>query len=193
MNKRIGQQILIGLGALFAVSPLMAHPLGGEVGSITSGLLHPLLGVDHMIAMLAVSIWAVQRGSRFIWQLPLLFSLVLLGGAVLASTGIYLPLMESFIALSILIMGLAISLRQTVNALVGMLMIAGFGLYHGFAHGIALPAGGLGLEYLAGLWLSTAMIHIIGIISAMFLQRTSLLHWSGAPLIGLGGLLLLGA
>lgn len=193
MKIKVYLQILSGIGMLIAAFQLSAHPLLNESGNLTGGLLHPFSGLDHVIAMLAVSLWAVQRGAQFVWKIPFLFSLMLLAGAVLASTGIQLPLLETFIALSILVLGVLISLQPTVQVLVGMLMMTGFALYHGYAHGIALPAGAINIEYLTGLWLSTALIHGVGIGGGLILQRFghTVLRWSGVPLLGLGSLLLL--
>ena len=192
MKIKIYLRVLLSFGILIAALPLAAHPLSVESG-VGSGLLHPFTGIDHVIAMLAVGIWVVQRGSQYLWKIPLFFSLVLLAGVMLASTGIQLPMAETVIALSILFLGIVISLQPRVRTFVGMLMITGFAIYHGYAHGIAVPAGAITTEYLTGLWFSTALLLSIGIIVALFLQIVSnrVLRWSGAPLIGIGSLLLL--
>lgn len=192
MKTKVYQQALLSIGMLLAALPLAAHPLSVESG-VSSGLLHPFTGIDHVIAMLAVGIWAVQRGSQYLWKIPLLFSLVLLAGVMLAGTGIQLPMAETVIALSVLLLGILISLQPRVSTFVGMLMIAGFAIYHGYAHGVAVPAGAITTEYLTGLWVSTSLLHFVGIIAALYTQFVSnrVLRWSGAPLIGLGSLLLL--
>jgi len=193
MKNKNYQRVLLSIGMLMAALPLSAHPLWSEGGSLSSGLLHPFLGIDHVIAMLAVGMWAVQRGARFVWKIPLVFSLILLMGVVLAGTGIQLPMTETIIALSILILGILISMRSSVHLYIGMLMIACFAIYHGYAHGIAIPAGAITVEYLTGLWLSTALLHFAGILAALFMQHVSnrVLRWCSVPLIGLGSLLLL--
>ncbi len=164
---------MIGKTAVFIISlfpPLaMAHSGGADVGGWTAGLLHPLLGMDHLLAMFAVGMLGARLGGRGLWRLPLLFVGMLLLGAVLALNGHLLPHLEQGIVLSVVLFGLLVALPRVSTGL-GAALVAGFALYHGMAHGVEMPPASVGTAYLAGLLVSTALLHLAGILSVLRLH-----------------------
>jgi urease accessory protein len=169
-------------------SPLaMAHTGGAEAGGWVAGLMHPLLGLDHLLAMFAVGMLGARMGGRALWRLPLLFVGMLLMGAVLALNGHLIPYMEQGIALSVVLFGLMVALPR-VSAGMGAALVAGFALYHGMAHGAEMPLAAVGLAYLAGMAVSTALLHLAGILSVSRLQ--AVFARAGGVAIAAGGLVL---
>lgn len=187
------QQVVIALLMVLFTLPAVAHPTTDSGSSLLSGLFHPLAGIDHVLAMIAVGLWAARRGAQVEWWIPIMFSIMLLAGAILAISSLQLPWLETWIASSLLIMGLLISLQAKVRTSMAMLLIGGFAVYHGYAHGI-VSTGMMSPEYLVGLWMSTILLQLVGVVTAVLLSRANmgLLRWSGVPLIAIGALFLTG-
>jgi urease accessory protein len=139
-----------------------AHPLHGTGDGVAAGLAHPFHGLDHLLAMIAVGVWAAQCGGRWLWAIPLSFVVAMLTGGALGSLGLVLPLTEPLVATSVLILGLLIARRVRLQW-VGLLLAAGFALFHGLAHAAALPSGAGALAYAAGFAAATAILHATGI------------------------------
>lgn len=140
-----------------------AHVHNGEAISFLSGLKHPLSGLDHIVAMIAVGIWGAQLGAPAIWLLPLAFPMVMALGGMLGLLGVPLPGIEFGIAGSAILLGAAVlmELRPPIGfaaALVGF-----FAIFHGYAHGSELPAGENGLLYSIGFVMATGCLHGVGI------------------------------
>lgn len=160
------------LPALLAIAatPAFAHPGHAPHGSFTTGFLHPLLGQDHLLAMIAVGLWAAALGGRTFWLLPAGFvgGMVLGFGAALA--GIGLPMVEPMILGSVIVLGLvvALALRMSPGASAGV--VALFGLFHGHAHGAEMGSAGI-LAYALGFVLATGMLHGSGVLAGGFLLR----------------------
>lgn len=128
-----------------------------------TGLSHPISGLDHVAAMVAVGLWGAQLGSPALWLLPVAFPMVMAFGAFLALVGMGLPGVEVGIAVSGLVLG-AMVLAQARPALpIAMLIVAAFAVFHGHAHGTELPANQSGLAYSAGFVISTGLLHATGI------------------------------
>lgn len=180
---------------LLATSPVYAHPLHGAVGGFAGGLLHPLLGIDHLLAMVAVGIWAAQLGGAALWKVPLAFIGTLLIGAVIGMAGIGLPMIEPMVAASVMALGIAISLRAQLPTALASLVVAAFALFHGHAHMTELPAAVSVFTYVAGFTLTTVLLHGIGIVTGYLLQRhtpVAVLRAGGIGLAGVGVWLLAG-
>ena len=187
---------LAGSAALVALaaSPAHAHPqVGAAADGLVLGALHPVLGADHLLAMVAVGLWAAQRGGRSTWVLPLAFVGTMIVGALLGASGVALPGVEQGILLSVLLLGALVAAAATAPAAVGALVVAAFALLHGHAHGGEMPATASGIAYGAGLALATATLHAAAVIAALALRRRAVgavaLRVAGAA-IGLGGLAL---
>lgn len=171
---------IAGLAAAAVVvgaAPALAHVglPGHEHGGFAAGLAHPVSGLDHLLAMLSVGIWsalATRGGAGRLWLAPAAFVFAMLLGAVAGHAGIALPLVETGIAVSVVVLGLMIAARVELPALVGAGLVALFAIYHGHAHGA--EATGAIAAYMAGFALTTAMLHVTGIGLGLLLTRTRL-------------------
>jgi len=181
---------------LLAASPVYAHPLHGDAaGGFVRGLLHPLLGIDHLLAMVAVGVWAAQLGGSAVWKVPPAFVITMLIGAGAGLAGIGLPLIEPMIAASVVVLGLVIATQVRMSAWLASLLVAVFALFHGHAHMAELPAGALALNYIVGFALTTATLHGAGIAMGYLLHRhasNALVRAGGIGLAGVGVWLLTG-
>ena len=143
---------------------------GGHGGGFASGVAHPLGGADHVLAMVAVGLWAVQAGGRALWAAPVAFLAAMLAGAGIGFAGVAFPAVEPVILASAVILGAAVAfaIRPPLGA--ALAAIAIFGLAHGHAHGAEGPAAGAAL-YALGFALATAALHGIGIAMGYALSR----------------------
>lgn len=172
------------LALVAAASPglALAHPGHAEQASFLAGALHPLTGIDHLLAMLAVGLWAAQLRQRAALMLPALFPVAMVAGAALAFAGVALPAVEPVIALSVIVLGAAIVAGLQLPLAAGGAMIALFAVAHGFAHGAELPAGANVAGYAAGFIGSTICLHLAGLFLGLADQRRR-----GGQLLRIGG------
>ena len=169
-----------------------AHTFGAWGAGPAEGFLHPLSGLDHTLAMLAVGMWATQLGGRAHWALPGAFVLAMVAGAVIALAGITLPGVENGILVSVLVLGLAISWGARLPLWAPIGVVAVFAVFHGHAHGLELPEATSPAGYAAGFVAATALLHGVGIGLALGLRRfwgTMAVRSAGAAVL-LGGLAL---
>ncbi|MFV0275902.1 MAG: HupE/UreJ family protein [Parahaliea sp.] len=129
-----------------------------------SGLLHPLLGPDHLVAMVAVGLWGAQLGAPAIWLLPIVFPLVMALGGLLGIAGFPLPFFEMGVALSALLLGLAVAAQWRPNLVLSGVLVGVFGIFHGYAHGTELPGASNALAYGIGFVTTTGLLHLTGIV-----------------------------
>jgi urease accessory protein len=153
---------VLALGLGFA-EPAAAHVVSGDASGFASGFQHPLFGFDHLLAMLAVGIWGAQMGGRRVWTLPVTFPLIMAPGGIAGMAGLYLPQVELGIALSVLVLGLAIAFAWKPFEPVALLLIAVFAVFHGYAHGLELPSAADPASYSVGFVIATGLIHVVGI------------------------------
>jgi urease accessory protein len=150
--------------ASLALAPAaaFAHP-GHEGASLISGFTHPLGGVDHIIAMVAVGLLAARLGGRALWLVPASFVATMAVAGLAASAGLGLPYVETGIAVSVLVLGAIVALGVAMPLAVAMGLVAFFAVFHGYAHGIEMPETVSGLAYGTGFVTATALLHGIGI------------------------------
>jgi len=158
---------LVLLAALIAPFPALAHAGGDHVQGLLSGLLHPLGGFDHVLAMLAVGFWAGLCGGRAVWLLPMGFLGGMAMGGVLGIAAIGLPMVEAGILASIIVLGLMVAAALRVPMLASVPLVAVFGLLHGHAHGAELAAGQGAAGYAIGFLIATTALHASGVIIAI--------------------------
>jgi urease accessory protein len=153
------------LAALATLLPgaASAHIVAGEGVGFVSGFLHPISGLDHIIAMVAVGIWGAQLGRPAIWALPVTFPLVMAFGGFLGLIGFKLPGSEVVIALSGLCLGAAVAFAWRAPLPAAAALVGLFGLFHGYAHGAELPPGQNALLYSLGFVIATGLLHVSGI------------------------------
>lgn len=143
--------------------PALAHTGTGYGGGFVSGFTHPILGWDHVAAMVAVGLWGAFLGTPAIWLLPVVFPLVMALGAVLGILGIPVPAIETGIALSAVVLGLMIVLAARPPLWVSAVLVGAFAIFHGYAHGTELPATANAFAFAVGFVIATGLLHLIGI------------------------------
>jgi urease accessory protein len=149
------------LALLLSPAVAFAHPGHGDNG-LLAGVAHPLTGMDHLLAMVAVGLWAAQQKGAARWALPVTFVATMLLGGVLGFEGLQLPAMESGIAASVLALGLAVALAVRPPLSLAVAATALFALFHGVAHGLELPEMSSPWAYAAGFVVATATLHAAG-------------------------------
>ena len=157
---------------LAATLPAFAHLDPVEHGSLAAGFSHPLFGLDHILAMVAVGLWAAQQGGRAIWAVPAAFVGTMALGFAAAIAGLPLPFVEPVILASVIFIGIAIALALPIPTTAVAALVGFFAIFHGHAHGGEL--GGAGAwEFALGFILATAVLHVIGIAAGLLLSRVS--------------------
>lgn len=149
--------------ALLAAGPALAHSESSVAGGFLAGFTHPLYGLDHLLAMVAVGLWGAFLGRPLIYILPVIFPTVMAGGAILGMASFQLPPVELGIALSVLLLGALIAGAQSLPIWAASAIVAVFAIFHGFAHGQELPVTADPVGYSAGFVLSTGLLHVAGI------------------------------
>ena len=162
-SARAGATALSALALLAAAAPALAHTNRDVGAGLLSGLLHPLTGLDHLLAMVAVGIWGTQLGAPAVWLLPLTFPLVMSFGGVLGVRAVPLPAVEIGVAASAAVLGLMILLSARPLLSVAAGIVGAFAIFHGHAHGAELPAAAEPLAYGLGFVLVTGLLHAAGI------------------------------
>jgi len=179
---------------LLITSSAHAHVIEGA-GGFLAGLTHPVLGFDHLLAMLSVGMLSAQMGGRAIWTVPATFVTVMLLGGVLGMMDVPLISVEIGIAASVLALGVAIAAERKLPPLLAMLFVGVFAVFHGHAHGAEMPDIAKPALYALGFVSGTAGIHITGVFVGLIADRTKrgreLLRFAGAGIAGIGVHLLL--
>lgn len=140
-----------------------AHTGVGSVGGFTSGFLHPLFGLDHVVAMVAVGLWGAFLGRPAIWVLPITFPLVMAVGGVFGVLGVPFPAVEQMIAFSGILLGAMVLFALKPPLLFAGMVVAFFAIFHGYAHGAELPEAASAVTFAIGLVLATGLLHLCGI------------------------------
>ncbi len=141
----------------------LAHTGEGVAGGFASGFLHPVFGLDHVVAMVAVGLWGAFLGMPAIWLLPIVFPLVMAFGGALGVAGVPLPGVETWIAASAVVLGLCVALALRPPLWVAALIVGAFAIFHGHAHGTELPEAASPLAYALGFVVATGLLHLCGI------------------------------
>ena len=173
--------------------PVLAQAHPGHNGTgFAHGFVHPLSGVDHLLAMFAVGLWAAQLGGRALWAIPGAFLSVMILGGALGMAHFQVPFIEQGILLSVLILGVLIAAAVRLPLAVGAAIVGLFALCHGIAHGAEMPENAAGLSYGAGFVLTTALLHASGIAAGLMTKSIASRQWmrfAGAA-IAMGGVML---
>lgn len=161
------QWITLGVGLLFlsAGSLAFAHAdAAGVAGGFISGFTHPVGGLDHVTAMVAVGLWGFFLGRPALWILPVVFPLVMAFGGVLGLIGVPVPMIEPGIAVSSIVLGLLIAMAVKAPLWIAAIIVGAFAIFHGYAHGTELPSAANPLAYSIGFVISTGLLHLAGIL-----------------------------
>jgi urease accessory protein len=146
-----------------AMAPARAHVQAGEAAGFLSGFRHPISGLDHVLAMVSVGLWGAQLGAPAMWLLPVVFPIVMAFGGFLGLVGVPLPGVEIVIALSAVLLGLAVAREARPPLAVAAALVGLFAIFHGHAHGTELPPGQSGILYSIGFVVATGLLHLCGI------------------------------
>jgi urease accessory protein len=160
----------VALAAMTVGSSAWAHPGHPDGAGFLVGFVHPWTGIDHLIAMVAVGLWAAQQGGRKVWLLPLMFIAGMVVGASIAWSGVSLPWVEGAIATSVVVLGCLIALLARLPLAVGATVVGVMAVFHGYAHG-SEATGANTLSYAAGFALATLLLHAIGVGAGLSLGR----------------------
>ena len=169
-----------------------AHTGVGTTTGFIHGFAHPLGGVDHLLAMLAVGLWAAQIGGRAVWTVPATFVAVMILGGALGFSGLAVPYIEEGILLSVLVLGLLVAASFRFSLPASMLTVALFAVFHGHAHGAEMPLAAGAAAYTAGFALATALLHFAGIGFGLLARKINIEKATrvAGSAIALGGLYL---
>ena len=159
--------------AMLAPAAALAHSGHGGGDGFAHGFLHPVSGLDHILAMVTVGILAYQIGGRALWLLPATFLAVMAAGGLLGAAGVSFYYVEPGIAASVIVLGAIVALAIKTPVTVAMGLVALFAVFHGFAHGVEMPMGQSTVVYGAGFMLATALLHATGIAFGMLIGRLS--------------------
>ncbi|CAK0760407.1 Protein HupE [Gammaproteobacteria bacterium] len=165
-NFLLNRNFLASLAAIFLPTLAYAHTGLGTMPGFGEGLGHPWSGTDHMVAMVAVGIWAFQSGGKGVWAIPTSFVAMMLVGGILGFSGVRLPFVEQGIFMSILVFGILIAAAAQFPLLVSMMITGAFAIFHGHSHGTEIPAAVSGLFYSIGFIAATTALHLAGIAAA---------------------------
>lgn len=196
-RSRVARSLAVTGGVLFctAMLPSVAHAHGfiGD-GGPAAGLIHPLTGADHLLAMLTVGVLSAQLGGRAIWVVPTGFVTVMVIGGLLGAAGARLPGAEVGVSASVVALGLAVALGRRMPLWIATALAGVFGLYHGFAHGAEMPRVATPALYALGFAATTAGLHVMGALSGLLVlcrpNGVTRLRWIGSA-VGVAGIALL--
>lgn len=183
------------IALLFASIPGVAYAHDGTnlgLGGFLSGIVHPVLGYDHLLAMLSVGIISAQIGGRAIWTVPATFVSVMAVGGVLGLINVGLNITEVGIAVSLLILGSVIAAERKIPTLIVMVGVGFFAIFHGYAHGSEMPDTAEPFLYALGFLVGTALIHVAGVVIgdiSRHYERGKIALRVGGALIALIGIL----
>ena len=165
---------LVTLALAALASSTFAHTGTGGLGGFASGFMHPILGWDHVIAMVAVGLWGAFLGRPAIWVLPIVFPLVMAFGGALGVAGVPIPSVETGIALSAIVLGAMVAFAARPPLWAAAVIVGAFAIFHGHAHGTELPESANPLVYCFGFVVATGLLHLAGIAFGLVVR------WRGA-------------
>lgn len=158
---------LLTLAFAFVSTAALAHGGHAEPAGLLHGFMHPLGGLDHVLAMVAVGVFAFVLDGRALWLVPLTFVATMAVGFWLGLTGVGLPFVELMIAASSIVIGGAAALGRSMPLAAAASLVGAFALFHGHAHGAELPTGGVATLYALGFIAATALLHGAGLAAAL--------------------------
>ena len=165
------------LAASLVLVPTLAFAHAGPAGhthDLVSGFAHPIGGLDHLLAMVAVGLFAAQLGGRALWLVPASFVATMAAAGFAGMAGVHVPLAEAGIVLSIVVLGAVVALRLAMPVAAAMALVAFFAIFHGYAHGLETPETASGLLYGLGFLAATALLHGLGIAIGLALRSRQL-------------------
>lgn len=174
--KEPSMRLLLTVMCTICMLPIsaFAHTGVGHPTGFAAGFGHPVGGADHMLAMIAVGLWAAQMGGRALWAVPGTFVAMMMVGGVLGISGVHIPYIEAGILVSVLVLGVMIAGAFKFPLAVSGVLVGIFAVFHGHAHGAEMPMAIGAVSYSAGFALATALLHAVGILAGTGLQRLNI-------------------
>jgi urease accessory protein len=186
------------LGSVTAIAAVLvpaiawAHVGVGSTSGFSHGFWHPIGGIDHVLAMVAVGMFAANLGGRALWAVPLTFVSLMAVGGLLGIDKVEIPYVEVGIALSVIVLGLVVALQVQWPVAAAMALVGVFAIFHGHAHGEEMPVDASGAAYAAGFMIATALLHIAGIALGIALQSIGSTYWHRTAQLSGGAMALAG-
>jgi urease accessory protein len=185
MTARSSLPGLIAAAAVMLIPAVAsAHVEAGAAPGLAHGFWHPVGGLDHVLAMVAVGLFAANLGGRALWAVPLTFVTVMAAGGALGIQQVAIPYVEAGIALSVVVLGLVVALRLQWPVAAAMALVGLFAIFHGYAHGSEMSPGSFAAAYAAGFMVATALLHLTGMALGVGLRRAGSPHWARAAQFG---------
>jgi urease accessory protein len=173
MSRPVNVMRLLPFLVVLCAAPAVAHTGGDVVGGFLGGFFHPLFGLDHIVAMVAVGLWGAFLGAPAIWLLPIAFPLVMAVGGAIGILGIPIPSVETGVALSAVFLGAMVAFAARPPLWIAAVLVGAFAIFHGHAHGAELPAGADAIAFSTGFVVATGLLHVAGIVCGL------LARWPG--------------
>jgi len=175
-EAKMKKRLIVSTIAALAMAPTMvlAHPGPDHVHGLTEGMMHPMTGLDHVLAMVAVGLLAARLGGRALWVTPLSFMAMLVVGAVLAIAHVAVPGVEIGIALSVFSTGLVLLFGMGLPTIGAMALVGFFAIFHGYAHGLELPNTASAVNYVIGFVLATGLLLFAGIALGLLAHQAAI-------------------
>ncbi len=162
------------LSTLLMRAPALAHTSIGDTTGFAHGFMHPVGGVDHVLVMVAVGLFAAMLGGRALWLVPASFVAMMAVGGAFGRAGVGIPFIEIGIGVSVVMLGVAVALHLNMRAAAAMAFVGFFAIFHGHAHGAEMPD--TGFDFGLGFVLATALLHVAGIGLGLAIGRMNELH-----------------
>jgi len=176
--------LLVALAVLVPTAAF-AHPGHGPEIGLIAGFLHPMSGIDHILCMVAVGVFAAVLGGRALWLVPLSFVGMMAVGFLLGANGVTLPFVELAIGLSSVVIGAVAAWGKPMPVSAAIALVGAFAIFHGHAHGAEMPANAGGLQFALGFMTATALLHVAGIAGAVGVAKLAGRY--GRPLARIAG------
>jgi len=177
----------------FAPVAASAHVGAGDTHDFVHGFSHPLGGIDHVLAMVAVGLFAAQLGGRALWLLPFTFVSVMTVAGIAGMAGAKIPLVEIGVGMSVVVFGLAVALQLSVPMVAAMGLVGFFAIFHGHSHGAEMPESLSGFAYGVGFICATAVLHVIGVGLGLAIGKTGQVYSRRIAQIGGSAMAIAGA
>lgn len=171
MKQPTKSLLLVACALCLLPFPAMAHTGIGHTTGFAAGFTHPVSGADHMLAMVAVGLWAAQMGGRAVWAVPAAFVAMMMVGGALGMSGISVPFIEQGILASVLVLGALIAGAFRFPVVLSSILVGIFAVFHGHAHGAEMPVAIGAISYSSGFALATALLHVVGIAAGVGVQK----------------------
>jgi len=185
MTAKLTKTLLAAATAILTPGVAFAHTGVGDTSGFIHGFGHPISGLDHILAMVMVGVFAWQLGGRALWLVPMTFVVIMSVGGALGIAGIGVPFVEIGIALSVVVLGAIVAFNVKAPIAAAMGLVGLFAIFHGHAHGTEIPEDAAGVAYATGFMIATALLHLAGITAGFLIGRAG--EHYGSVLVRMAG------